>query len=114
MARHRRPHLKAKAVAAAMLEAKGLVHVCAQRLGCTPQTVYDWLKKSPQVAEAQRVATESMLDLAEGKLFMAINNSERWAIEFYLNTKGKSRGYVRRTELGGKDDKPMKFTLDFE
>lgn len=42
---------------------------------------------------------ESLGDLAESKLMMAINEGNLTAIIFYLKTKHKGRGYVEGQEI---------------
>lgn len=80
---------------------KGMVYVTAESLGCTPQTVYNYVKEYPAVAAAKELAEGRVIDLAELGLYKAILNNEPWALQFMLKTKGKVRGYVDRTELTG-------------
>ena len=87
----------------ALTEAKGLVSVAARMLGCSRQTVYNHINKQVTVKQAMEDARETMTDFAEGKLFEQINTGNITAIIFYLKTQGKSRGYVERQELTGKD-----------
>jgi hypothetical protein len=46
---------------------------------------------------------EEIVDYAEMGLRGAVLNKEAWAIAFSLKTLGKSRGYVERQEVTGKD-----------
>ena len=88
----------AKDIADALRDSKGMVYVAAQQLGCRPQTIYNYLKKSPLVQQAADQANGTMGDAAELKLYAAVMRGEAWAIAFYLKTKGKQRGYVERQE----------------
>lgn len=82
----------------ALRETKGLVSYAAQRLGCSVQTVYNYIERYPTVQAAVNEQREGIIDLAEGKLFAAISRGEPWAVAMMLKTLGKKRGYVERTE----------------
>jgi len=86
---------------------KGMVYVAAKNLGCTPQTVYNYINKYPAIAAAKELAEGEMIDLAELGLCKAILNNEPWALQFMLKTKGRKRGYVERTEIAGAEDQPF-------
>lgn len=92
------PKYTIEKMSAALTDAKGLVHVTAQRLGCTPQTVYNYIKKHETVRIALENAREYMVDAAELKFFDAINRGESWAIAMMLKTRGRNRGYIERQE----------------
>lgn len=85
---------------------KGIISQAARKLGCTRQTVYNYVENYVTVKEALENEREDLLDFVEGKLLGEINNGNMTAIIFYLKTQGKSRGYVERQEVtgaGGKD-----------
>lgn len=88
-----------KRVIEAITDAKGLLTVAARRLGCSRQTVYNYMEKHEAIREAYNDANESNIDFVENKLMMAINNDNTTAIIFFLKTKGKDRGYVERREI---------------
>ena len=48
-----------------------------------------------------------MLDLAEAKLLVAINNCEAWAVCFFLKTQGKKRQYTERVQVTGENGAPL-------
>lgn len=50
---------------------------------------------------------ESATDVAEAALVDAVRRGERWAIELQLRTIGKTRGYIERSELSGKDGEAL-------
>lgn len=116
-ARKRYRHRKPEEVAQALRDARGLVTVAAERLGCDVKTVYDHIKRSPEVARAREEADDRMLDFAEAKLYKSIQDGELKAIIFFLSTKGKKRGYVPKSELtglGGAPLVPKNVTFKFE
>ncbi len=94
---------------AALGECKGMVYLAAARIGCSPDAIYDRAKISPDVAAVLVCERGKVIDAAELKLYQAIMNGEPWAIQMCLKTLGKSRGYVERTEITGKDGDPIAF-----
>ena len=82
----------------ALQASRGMVTVAATKLGCTPVTIYNWIKKSPDCRAVVDQERERVIDTAELGLMKAINQQESWAIAFALKTIGKKRGYVERVE----------------
>lgn len=93
----------AQQVAAALAQAKGFISVAARNLGCADQTVRDYIARYAVCKQAVTDARESMIDIAEGRLYQNINNGDNTAIIFFLKTQAKHRGYTERHELTGKD-----------
>lgn len=87
----------------ALQHTRGLVTLAAEHLGCSDETISNYAKRYPSVADELRRQRERVTDLAEQKLFDAIQEGQPWAINFYLKTIGKPRGYVERHEFTGKD-----------
>lgn len=100
-------------VAEALRECGGIVSLAARKLGCSRKTVYCHIKAHPEVAEAQEDGDETVTDLAESKLVKKLKEENIKAIIFRLETKGRKRGYVKRQELAGAPDAPIKFVPDF-
>ena len=88
----------------------GYVSLIADRVGCSLQTVYNWINKDEKVAEAVRREKIRQVDHAEGKLQSLIKKENPTAIIFYLKTQAKDRGYVERQELTGRDGDPLAMT----
>jgi hypothetical protein len=91
----------------AVQRARGLLFVAAQRLGCTRQTVENYVKRYATVAQAVEEERQKTIDIAEGKLFEKLQTGESWAIQFILKTLGKDRGYTERTEITGAEGGAM-------
>lgn len=106
---------KREATAARIIEAlkecNGLLTLAARKAGVTYRTIKRYADDYPTVAEAYKESKETMLDVAEGKLYQAIGKGESWAICFYLKTQGKQRGYVERQEFTGKDGNPLQMVF---
>jgi hypothetical protein len=93
------PKYKAETMATALAESKGLVSVTAKRLSCSPTTVRAYIRRYPTVKQVVDDSRESITDLAELKLWDAINRGEPWAIQFWLRTQARERGYSDRYDL---------------
>jgi hypothetical protein len=89
----------AKEVADALEQTKGMLHLTAKRLGCSYQTVLNYCTRYKMVEEVRKAQRGEMLDLAELKLWQAIQNGEAWGITLCLKTLGKDRGYVEQQKL---------------
>jgi hypothetical protein len=73
--------------------------MAAQKLHCDVDTVQNYCKRFPTVEAAKQESRVSLLDLAESRLWEAIDRGEGWAIAFCLKTIGRSRGYGERLDL---------------
>lgn len=92
---------------AALKATKGSVYLAAERLGCSHQTVYNYIDRYATVKDAYEFESGRTLDVAELALYKAIQDGESWAVKFILSTKGKNRGYTERTELTGAEGGPV-------
>jgi len=106
----KQPRISKEKIIAALIAKRGLVYLAAEMAGCSVATVYNYINKYPEVAEAANHQNGMMGDFAEGKLFEAIKNGDAWAIAFYLKTKHKKRGYVEKieNEITGSNGGPIK------
>lgn len=85
----------------------GIITTIAKKVGCNWHTAKKFIYSHPTVLAAYCDECESILDLAESKLYEAIQAGDAQMVKYILSTKGKSRGYVERNELTGKDGKPI-------
>ena len=92
-----------KQVADTLTETRGMVILAAKKLGCSDDTIYNYAKRYKVVGDALRQQRGQFVDMAELKLWNAVNEGEAWAVQFALRTLGKERGYVERSEVTGKD-----------
>ena len=80
----------------------GLRSEILARLGLRSyDTLRAYLEKYPEAREALESEEERLLDTAESKLHALIESGNFGAIVYYLNNKGKKRGYAWN---GGKHD----------
>ena len=85
----------------AIERADGYVSTAAANLKVSRKTVYRFIEKYDDVAEALRDAREAQIDFAEGVLQGLIAEGNVAAVIFYLKTQAKARGYIERTEVDG-------------
>lgn len=95
-------------IIAGVRQAKGLISVAAGLIGCNTLTIYKRIKSSPDVAEAVKEARNKQVDIAEDKLWKAVDKEAPWAIAMVLKGPGKDRGYVDRVQqrIGGDEEAP--------
>lgn len=108
-----REHYKPEQIIEALKRTRGRIVLAAEILGCEYHTVENYMKRYASVAEALRRERERELDITELKLSQAIDNGEAWAIQFKLKTLGRSRGYIERHEITGKDGDPLHIHLSW-
>ena len=104
--------LKKKAMLQALEKNLGIVTTSAKAAGITRQQHYNWMRQDAVYAEEVRSIDDITLDLAESKLYQAVNAGELSAIFFFLKCKGKKRGYIERVAV--EDDSNTVQVVDFE
>lgn len=97
------PSLKkamAQARMLAALEASlGVVTIAAKQAGIDRTTHYEWYGKDMDYRTKVDSIADIALDFVENKLFKQIEEGEIASTIFYMKTKGKSRGYIEKTEI---------------
>lgn len=93
--------LRKKVVMEALEQSLGVVTTACRKAGINRDTFYQWLKNDPEFKAAYEDLANVALDFAESKLHQRIAEGSDACTIFYLKTKGKHRGYVERTEIGG-------------
>jgi len=98
----------------AAYKGKGKTTIVAHLLGCTPETVRNYVKRYRTVAiafeEARHTFKSGLVDKAELKLEEAVMDGKAWAVRYALATQGKDRGYTERVEQTGADGGPVQIT----
>jgi hypothetical protein len=93
------PKFTKQQVIEALQASRGLASVAARRLGCTHQTVVNYMRRYPDVAEVAQRQRDQMTDVAELKFWQALQNGEVWAITLQLKTQGRDRGYIEQHDF---------------
>jgi hypothetical protein len=83
----------------ALRAVRGMVYLAARHLQCDPDTIMRYCARYPAVEQAKHDARGELLDVAEVKLWQAVQAGEHWAICFALRTVGKDRGYGEHVAL---------------
>ncbi|MFA7307043.1 MAG: hypothetical protein WC026_10265 [Hyphomicrobium sp.] len=73
----------------------GLVAMAARRLGCTANTVHNYIRRHPAVRLALETIRAEIADFAMSKVLELIKACHAPTIIWYLSTFGQSRGYGR-------------------
>ena len=81
----------------ALISAKGMRTKAAQKLRCDYKTVVRYINEYPEVAEAERLSRETMLDAIELKAYAQAMKGDTAMLIFMLKTQGKGRGYQEKT-----------------
>src|ERR671913_2424066 len=120
----RKPNWTEKQVREALAHAGGIPAEAARYLTetygrpCARNTISTYLSKNEALRTFQAECRETALDVAESALMQRMKQGDTSAIRFFLETKGKHRGYTRRIEAtaprGGpigreEDDNPREY-----
>ncbi len=76
----------------------GNISLVCEQLGVTRQTFYNWRRQDKNFDLAVEEINERTLDMVESKLIEGITEGNARLIMFYLNCKGKKRGYGLKNE----------------
>lgn len=77
----------------------GIVTLIAKRLKVERMTIYNRIKKEPELELMLIDEREKILDLAESKLIQNLDSGSERSINFVLETLGKDRGYVKQQDV---------------
>lgn len=91
----------------ALEQAGGIKAAAARQLNVSRTTLYAFLARHPELQEFLQGIEEEVLDLAESKMLQLIRDGDPSSVRFFLERKGRSRGYAYRVENTGKDGGPI-------
>jgi len=95
----RKPIYKLSQVKEALTKSCGMLTKTKDILGCSRQTVYNYIDKYPELSDYIEDIEETKLDRAIEKLDELIEQGNVAAIIFFLKTKGKKRGFTESSQL---------------
>ena len=81
---------------------KGFVTRICKSAGISRQAFYKRVEKYPKLKKKLDESRDEIVDFAESKLLELINEKHYPSIRFYLETQGKSKGYVIKQEVDNK------------
>lgn len=90
-------------VIAILRHCAGIKSAAAEKLNVSRQTLYTFLEEHPEVQDELDSVDEELKDIAEAAIVKALQASDMQTVRWYMELKGKDRGYVRRVENTGKD-----------
>lgn len=99
--RGRRPKLTTARAEEALEQAGGIRTIAAAKLNVHRATLYSFMKKNPDLQAFADDVEEVLKDIAEAKVIQAIRTGDMRTCRWYLELKGKDRGYARRVESTG-------------
>lgn len=79
----------------------GNVSMTCEQVGIARVTFYKWRSDDPDFDAEVEAINERTLDFVESKMMQGINEGNTRLIMFYLNCKGKKRGYGVKAETEG-------------
>jgi len=99
----------------ALSKTHGIISYACELTGIAGKTYYEWLKTDKAFAErakeAQDIAEEKRLDLAESVVLNALKGKESLkAATYLLDRKGRRRGYVESRDLSHAGGIEYRFT----
>ena len=112
----RSPEEKKSALLAALADALGIALFACKRVDVPYDEYLAWRRDDPEFARQADLIDERAIDFVEGKAFEEIKKGNARLIQFFLQTKGRGRGYARETakEKASKPASPLDFLTDDE
>lgn len=106
-----KPQIPEKHIADALRANGNIIKGAAAQLGCTRGAIRYRIEHSEKLKAVREEISEENLDLAEHGILEQIRRGEFPACKWYLESKGKERGYARSTEVTGKGGGPIRTAL---
>lgn len=97
--RKRKMEIKKKRFLKAYVKTGYNVGEACKQAGVSRAYLSEWKKKDPEFANAMWEIEESITDFVEGQMLKQIRNNNPAMIMWFLETKGKTRGYTRKFEV---------------
>jgi hypothetical protein len=91
--------LSAEKVRKAIVGCAGNYSVIAEQCGVSRQAVSLFLNKNPKLKREADAEGEKLLDLAENQVAVFLKEGDKKVIMWYLDSKGKERGYGQKMQL---------------
>ena len=95
----------------ALPNSMGCITTIAKTCQVSRLTIYTLLEKFPHLKKELEDEVSRITDLVEKNLKLLALKSDMKAIKFYLETKGRDRGYVRKQEIDLKSENKTEIDL---
>lgn len=76
----------------------------ASNIGIVKSTLYEWVKKNSNIANALKIGAEEALMIAENSLFTLVKKNNLGAIIFFLKNRSNGKWRDRQYEEQGQND----------
>ncbi len=86
--------LTIKGVAGKIREARGNLAAVGRAFAVTRQAVYQFVRDKPDLMAVCMECRETVKDDVESSLYDAALAGDPWAVQFYLKTQARDRGYT--------------------
>jgi hypothetical protein len=96
-------------VEAALRANAGVILYTAVALSVTRKSLYEFMRKHPELEQVRDEARETMLDTAEHHVVNAVNSGDMRTVRWVLDRLGRHRGYSTRQEVAGVEHAPLTF-----
>lgn len=94
-----------------LTDCMGIITYACKSAGISRNKFYDIRNRNPDFKKWCENLIEKQIDHVEYALFKKIREGDTRAITFFLRTKGRSRGYSEKLELGGKIQQEVVFQI---
>lgn len=99
-----------KALLEALEKSMGIVSQACRKVGISRTAYYDYYNNDTEFKKKVDDLSNVALDFAESKLMENISKNKETSIIFYLNNKGKVRGYNTEQGVVNKELPKIEFT----
>lgn len=91
----------------------GILTVIARRAGISTRSLYDYRIKWPEINEAIKDAEDETIDMAESQLVDLVKMGNLKAIRYFLDNRGKKRGWGQRQNIQLESNMPIQPIICF-
>ena len=109
----RKPHLTKQQVLDACVGCMGICADVHRKLGISRRAFYNYRQKWPEVQQAIDDELQRGLDFAESQLLQLIAAKDFRAISFYLERKGRDRGWGAQQQISLQGTTPVQPLICF-
>lgn len=102
--------LSIEKVEKALRKYHGILGKTAEACGVSRPTLNKFIAKHPHLKEVRQEVDENLIDVAEANVVGALDGGDMKTTRWFLERKGKDRGYVTRQEQTGKNGEPLAVT----
>lgn len=110
----RKLRLTKERILEACVGCNGIADAVRQRLGISRRAFYNYRQRWPEVQKAIDDELEVGLDMAESQLLKLVKQKDFRAISFFLERRGRHRGWGAQQQIEMNGDAPLQPIICFE